>query len=71
MKSASGFAAVIISASTCQSCEVALALLVLGLEAHAGPDVGGDQVGAAAASIGSANDFAVRAVHAGALGSTS
>ena len=47
MKRASGLAAAIISASTHQSARP-FAGLVLGLVAHAGPNVGGDQIGALA-----------------------
>jgi hypothetical protein len=38
----------IMSASTCQSAKALHARLVLGLETHRGPHVGGDQIGAAA-----------------------
>ncbi len=45
MNRASGWAAAIMSASTHQSAKALRARLVLGLVAHAGPHVGGDQVG--------------------------
>ena len=51
MNSASGLARRIIAASTCQSSKRAPSRLVLGFEAHAGPHVGGHEIGALARRV--------------------
>ena len=60
MKTASGWATAIISASTHQSAKAFSGALVLGLVAHAGPDVGGHEVRAAHASSGFLNSRSSR-----------
>jgi len=47
INSASDLATAIMSSSTCQSAKSAFAFFVLRFKAHAGPHIGGDQIGAA------------------------